>query len=358
MIALPGPVLAVEGMGAVTAVGHSAAQTTASFIAHARRMTRKALDGLPDPVTIAECAAVTGGLSGAARLQALLPSAVVEALEGFDPRRDEPAPAGPTALEILVLPSWLDEAGRLAVERTLVSALEASAAWTALSRNRICLYSDSTGAWEALDLAHRELRRSPRLRDVLLAAVDSRCDPSALSEAALRGLLHHRGNGEGFVPGEAAACLRLTRAASVLSLAEGRFALHVPARTKAPAAFWPSPEAPDGAPLSQVLEYSLSAAGMDGSHISHLASDADGSAWRARMEALALGRGSLAEAGPKPHVRPAEILGQVGTPTGLLAWILPLQTDAHGVERANTVLGWGVDPEGSCAAAVLERSPI
>lgn len=30
---------------------------------------------------------------------------------------------------------------------------------------------------------------------------------------------------------------------------------------------------------------------------------------------------------------------------------------AHGLERINTVLGWGLDPAGPAAAGVLERSP-
>lgn len=363
MIALPGPLFELTGMGAVTAVGHSVAQTTASWVGQIRRLRHRQLDALPEQITVIECTAVAGGRTGVERLQSLLPSAVVEALEGFEPgvghARRSPGKVEPLAqaVEILVLPPWVDAAGRQTLDASLTSWLDGQPGWRSLPRSRAFIQSGATGAWEALELAYRRMRDNPALRHVLIAAVDTWCEPTVLARAGQQGLLMHKGNSEGFIAGEAAACVRLERVANVMALGTDRFALHRPGRGQSAKRFWPAAEAPDSAALTSAVRDSLTAAGLNGAHLSHLASDMDGSAWRARLEGEALGRTIFADAGPKPSMRAAELLGQIGTPTGLLSWILPVQSHLHGIERINTVLGWGIDPEGSCAAAVLERAP-
>lgn len=363
MIALPGPLFALTGMGAVTAVGHSVAQTTASCVGQARRMRRRQIDALPEPITIVECTAVTSGLKSVERLQALLPSAVAEALEGFEStvgkRRHSPGKAEPAAqaLEILVLPTWVDAVGQQTTDASLTKWLDAHPEWCAQPRTRACIQIGATGAWEALELAYRQMNKNPALRHVLIAAVDSWCEPTVLEQAGQHGWLMHKANSEGFIAGEAAACVRLERVANVMALSADQFVLHRPGRGQCAERFWPGADTPDSAALTNALRDAMTAADLKGAHLSHLASDMDGSAWRARLEVEALGRIVFIDTGPKPSWRAAELLGQVGTPTGLLGWILPVQSHLHRIERINTVLGWGIDPEGRCAATVLERAP-
>jgi 3-oxoacyl-[acyl-carrier-protein] synthase-1 len=356
-VSLPSPVFGLIGVGAVTAVGHSARQSAASWLAHARAMQRLRLPELAEPVTIVPCTSVTGQLQDTARLQAMLPSAIAEALAGFTPQRDARNADQPQVLEILLLPSELDQAQCQAMHATLDQTLTHFPAWQAMANLRSHCQRGSVSAWEALEMAFRTLASHPGIDYVLIAGADSLCNPPQLARAAKQGLLQHKGNREGYVAGEAAACVLLQRMNNVLHLAPGQFALHRPGVVH-------SSDAPALATnLATALNSAMANAGMNGSHISHLASDMDGSSWRAHLESPALANSVYRETSGLPQWYLAEMLGQTGAVTGLLNWIMASQLQQ--VERINTVLNWAIDSSsqsagqgaGHCAANVLERAP-
>jgi len=338
----------------VTAIGNSMAQTAASWLTQARRMRRIQLEGYADPFTIADCESVTQGLTGPDRLIALLGSAVAEACTGLKTLNlDAPV----ECLEILVLPSRLAKEDCDRISDTLSEWLRPYETWTARPRQRNILRADATGSWVALEYAYRALEANPRLQHVMIAAVDSLCDLAFLRDAAAADRLLQPGNVQGYVPGEAATCLLLTRIANIRTLHADGFALHRPAFAKAPAPLWPSIDRPDSASLGQTLNGALQAAGMQAMHISHLESDMDGSDWRAQIESGALNRAVFSETTALPHWRPANLLGQTGAVSGLLGWLLPAVLHARHIDPVNSVLNWSVEPSGEIAACVLERSP-
>lgn len=357
MSTAPSPLLAIRSHGMVTAIGNSTAQTLASWCAETRRTRRLALEGLADPVTIADCQGVTDGLAGIDRLAALLASAVAEALDGATHLESEEGAEAGECLEILLVPHWLDDAGCARLGALLSSWIQPYATWSRRARSRLVVRAGATGSWAALEHAYRALAADPALRHVMLAAVDSACDPASLRAAAQADWLFRPGNEQGWVAGEAGACLLLERAHTVDSVPAGGFALHRPALVQAPSRFWPADAEADAGPLSQALTGALAASAMEAIHISHLQSDMDGSDWRARLEAAALNRVIFSAAHALPHWLPASLFGQVGTPGGIIAWLLFAMLHRHQIERVNTVLSCSVDPAGQVAACVLERSP-
>ncbi|ATQ74207.1 hypothetical protein CR152_06610 [Massilia violaceinigra] len=196
-----------------------------------------------------------------------------------------------------------------------------------------------------------------QLEHVLIASVDSACEPGVLADLASRDLIFGPGHAQGFVPGEAAACVLLKRAAHAGKIPATKFALHRPALIASPSGFRIDDGAPDASSLAQALARALDFAAMEAIHISHLESDMDGSDWRALLEANALNRVIFSVTTALPQWRPATLLGQTGIPSGLIGWILPAVLHAQGIEQVNTVLNWSVDASGQCAACVLERSP-
>jgi len=350
----PSPLLGMHSGGMVTAIGNSMAQTASSWITQVRRMRRIQLDGFADPFTIADCETVTNDLTGPDRLIALLASAVTEAAVGLASLKlDKPT----ECLEILVLPSWLQQESCDQISDRLTEWLRPFEAWNACATQRNILRAGATGSWAALEYAYRAMEKNPNLQHVMIAAADTFCGPAFLRHAAEANWLMRPGNSQGYVPGEAAACLLLSRVKNIREIPADGFGLHRPAFAKASEPLWPSANHPDGAPLGTALTGALQNAGMQAMHISHLESDMDGSDWRAQIESSALNRVVFTETTALPQWRPTNLLGQTGAASGLLGWLLPAVLHARHIEPINSVLNWSVEPTGEIAACVLERSP-
>ncbi|MDQ1835217.1 hypothetical protein [Massilia scottii] len=338
----------------VTAIGNSTPQTIASWVAEARRTRRILVNGFADPFTIADCNTVTSNLAGLDRLEAMLASAVAEALDGaFEVDPIESA----ECLEILVAPVWLDNQACNQLNELLTTWICPYTAWSNKPRTRLVVKAGSTGCWMALEHAYQALLSNPALNHVLIAAVDSQCEPTVLQAAASEGFLLRKGNAQGYVAGEAAGCLILQRANDINDVPAGGFALHRPALVKAPLRLWPGNEYADPTPLTQVLFGALQACAMDAIHISHLESDMDGSEWRAQLESTALDRVIFNKTTALPQWRPATLFGQPGNASGIIYWLLLTMLHQNQIERINTVLNWSIEPSGEIAACVLERSP-
>jgi 3-oxoacyl-[acyl-carrier-protein] synthase-1 len=348
------PLFALHSGGAVTAIGNSLNQTAASWLTQVRRMRRIKVADFADPFTIADCETVTAGKYGADRLSAMLISAVNEAMGGVTGLN---LGKSGIALEILLLPSWLDKDEADKVNEALTKSLASWTQWNASVNERNIMRAGSVGPWLALEYAYRALEHNPDLQYVLIAATDSLCEPKLLVDAANAELLFSATNSQGYIPGEAAACILITRTASIRMLAVDSFGLHRPRFARSQQSIWPAENRPDATPLTETLSTALQAARLEAQHISHLESDMDGSSWRAQIESDALTRTVFSQTSSLPQWRPVNLLGHTGIAGGLIGWLLPAVLQGRKIEQVNSVLNWTVDPSGEFAANVLERSP-
>lgn len=345
---LPSPLLAIRSQGAVSSTGSSSTQLLSSWLAQVKRLRRHQLPGHADPVTLAPCAAPVATAGGTKHLQTMLQSAMAEALGGLPP------PKNPQGWRLwLVLPSHLADVDRQAL------AHAAAALWGRHAPEVNLLRGGPCAGWAALHQAYAACQGNapPGASRLVIAAVDSLCDPAVLASAADRGELLQAGRSEGHIAGEAAACVVLTPLQDARALPAGHLALHRPAAAQQDEPWWPSARQPQAQPLAAALTQALAAAGMQPQHISHLLGDMDGSDWRALLESDALRRALGSTARPLAHWRPAATLGQVGAATGVLGWALCAAGVRHGVQPANTVLSWAAEPSGRAAACVMEASP-
>lgn len=326
----------------VTCLGHSTSESLSSWWLRRKAFRRLAVPGLDKPVTIAPCHHVDGDAGDATRLGKMLGSALAEAL---DNTAEEPeALTGTTVL--LLLPRHLSDVTR----QGLVDQL---AAWLGTEVRVKLLVGGSGLAWQALTEAYSMLDGNNRPRRLVVASVDSGCQPERLAREGALGRLHSAGHGDGYIAAEGAACVVLEPVNSIFALPEGMFALHRPSVRSVP----PIDQtlmAPDSAMLIEVISEALQRSGMEPAHIGTFVSDADGSAWRSRWESDMQMRQNL---NATDRLRPAELLGQTGVCTGLLSWLLPMAAHQHRLKQVNNALAWSISPDGTLAANVLERSP-
>lgn len=359
----PGVVWHLCHYGMVTPLGTSVDQSLASWVGDVRVMQKVRVPNQAAPVTIARCEALPSDQSGPARLLTMLASATAEAFQQVDDRHDATHVPGAQAIEILVLPSWIDEAQALDCGDAWARWLDGMPAWSQFKRERLVLRGASAAPWLALRHAWDRLDAGQDLQHVLIAAVDSLCEPGQLESLAQQDVLLREGHAEGFVPGEGAVCTWLQRAADVSAVPAGGFALHRPAALpvhQADAPVSPVDASPyeSGAILAQAMDIALRQARLQASQVSHLVSDMDGSSWRARQESTALESVVLPKASTLSHWQPAILTGNTGVAAGPIAWVLVARHQALSVGRVNTVLHWTIDAfDGSLAACVLERSP-
>jgi hypothetical protein len=240
-------------------------------------------------------------------------------------------------------------------------ALAAHPLWPLLGRRRgNVTLRGSNGAAHALQNAYAALESDAPPQYIVIATADSWLEPAVLESAAREGWILSQGAAkgpQGFVAGEGAACLVLRPCASVQHLPPGWFALHRPGLNDAPAGLWPSAAEGDGQSLSTAAEQALLQAGLKAEHLSHLASDMDGSGWRV-MDELRLRQRVLASAIQPQHVlRIADQLGQTGLVSLPLMWALLAEKEARHLERVNAALTWSLGLDQSTSAVVMERSP-
>jgi hypothetical protein len=341
----------IAGGGAVTPLGTNLAQTAASIIAKLRRFRRVSLPDISvKPFTISEVRGVTTDLTGLARLQVMLESALVETIASL------PAPGyiEGHALLVLALP---DELNAQAVKTMLDFAdaiVRAHPTWTALKPRAVAVQKGAAGGFAALDLAYRELSKDDALSLAIVAGVDSRVEPTLLKRAAEANLILQRGNQEGYVAAEAAAAVLLYRRADIPAK---RYALMPPALAEGET-LWPRERDHDGDVLQPVLEAALGNAQLQTEHISHWLCDSDGSVWRSREEQNALSRIAVSTQssidGEVPEL--AIRMGQVGAAWGPLMWGLTHTFAYYEAVITNAGLCWAVDPSGRVGAAAIVRS--
>jgi hypothetical protein len=340
--------------GAVTPIGTSAWQSAASWVSGQRRF-RKAVQPqvAASPLTTAECREVSAGLAGRARLAALLRAAM---LDMVDPAPGAGAGAAPHPAHtqvLLSLPLGLGPEDATLLWQECCADLPANWQWLGNAPCIAAAGSNATG-YTLLQAAQRQAAQDPDLALLLLAGVDSLVDVFSLKAAFNAGTLLTDGHTEGFIPGEAAACVLLGRATDTRATDERALFMHPVAVAQAAATRWPSAALPDGAATATALSTSMQAAGMQAEHMSHVLCDMDGSEWRAVEQSHA--RIRALELMPPTVWEPASSLGQVGAATVPLYLALAAQRCLKDRRPPNTVLTWVIEAGVLSGAAVLERA--
>ncbi|WP_437873400.1 hypothetical protein [Sorangium sp. So ce363] len=209
------PPISVVSSGVVCSVGLSTAAACAAIRASIDSFAEtQFIDRLGEPILGAPIppgalelpdeadGATLGGDGRLARMFALAASECLEQVGGLDVAR--------TCLLILG-----PEEGRPAMPedmlRRRVATVE-SACGRKLHAEARAIQGGSPGLIEALTHA-RELLASPSIHGVLVAGADSLLDPEEISEALSDERLLTGGSAGGFIPGEAAACVLVTRSA-------------------------------------------------------------------------------------------------------------------------------------------------
>jgi len=338
--------------GAVTPIGTSAWQSAASWVGGQRRFRKAAHTQIaPGPLTTAQCSEVSAGLAGNARLAALLRVAIHDMAGLAFASGTSPQPDNVQVL--LSLPQGLGQADAALIWGECRAGLPSALQWLSDSPWVAATGSNATG-FALLETAQTQAAQNPELSLLLLAGVDSLVDDSSLKAAFGAGTLLTDSHSEGFIPGEAAACVLLGRATDTRAIGERTLFLHPAAVAQAASARWPSAALPDGTATATAFSACLQAAGMRTEHISHALCDMDGSEWRAIEQSHA--RIRALGAMPPTAWEPAGSLGQVGAATVPLYLALAAQRSLKDRQPPNTLLVWAIEADVLSAAAVLERA--
>ena len=342
------PALRVLAIGAVTPVGGDARSTAAAVRAGLCGFREHAymIDTAGEPMRVAQVAAMDAGLDGAARLVALLAPALDEALAGAGGR-----------------------IARLGVAVALPpprpgGAQEAAGAVRALCEERLgrrlgpfqVFASGHAGGFEALDQA-RSWLRGGQVEAVIVAGADSYLAPQTLEWLEAEDQLHGAGplnNAWGFIPGEAAGALLLTRDgatpgsppasrpwAEVLAVGLGR-----------ESKLNKSGEVCIGEGLTQALRRALdevSAAGV----IDNVVCDMNGEAYRADEYGFSGLRVRDRLRDPTDFAAPADCWGDVGAAGLPLHLLLAASACRKGYAKGPLTLLWGSSDGGERGAAVI-----
>lgn len=352
-LAQPAPLWRIEQVGAVTAVGTSAWQSAASWVGLQKRFRRQLHSHAgSQPLTLAACPEIGQNHSGAARLACLLGAALADLLASADTAAAALASVPRVAL---VLP---DRIGRAECGALWSAALAELARWRGSAPARqlasaqvLLVQGCSTAGFDALRALSEANTPS---RPVLLVAVDSLLDADLLRQACTEQTLLTDSNRDGFIPGEAAACLWLQPVPHTAGHDNRHLVLHAPAVATNPSAHRQTEQEPQAQALTEALRTAMAHAQWQDEHVGYCISDLDGSRWRAQVHATA--RARVAPALDPIAWEPCSVTGQVGAATGPLHWALAAQRLWHDPQGPNSILSWALSPATQAAAVALERT--
>jgi hypothetical protein len=363
----PAPVLHIRASTLVTSLGDDLLTNVSAYTARKKYFRYHAIDGTK--LLTAPARDITGNLQGLQRLNALLQAAWQPMVQTLRDR-----PLAPT-LYLLALPEWL--ASDLASTtpstdpkaqplRPLIDAFSAQCRQLGLPVSAVQAFSGGSDACHAaLAQAFRWLAQEPTLQQVVLLAVDSLCDPAILLRDHRANRLYGREQSSGWVPGEAAASILLTRPPTPSQAKEpasqAGLLLLPPGLSAEPeqSPRWPSDMQGDGRLLTQAMQAALQAAELQPQHIGHHVSDSDGSSWRLEDEQAAVdGILSWASNPQKAQWMPeafqaAEFTGQLGAAWGAVNWALLHGLHQHELITLDRALCTSQDISGRCSANVV-----
>ncbi len=324
--------LAIEAMGAVTAVGDNLPLSVASIYTNARHFRTLPAVGPDGRPIIGGPAAIGDDVRGIDRLRVLALMALQECLA--DRFSQPPLPA------VICAPSLepFGRDGRWLLQRLLDDAD------LAIDPDGSQVFTTGRGALpDALALVEQRLA-SGEWPACFLVGVDSLVAPSRLAREVAAGRVAGPGNAAGFIPGEAGAALVLSLRADAGSAAiiagVGRCDGGVAFNTAA-------------AVLAAAAEQALARAGVAASSLSAICHDGAGD-WRQLEEmSVADARPPLSDAAQAQRLIPSISLGDVGAAAGVLSLAIAGLLLAKGVVQWPVLTMFSTDGA-SRAAAVLE----
>lgn len=212
------------------------------------------------------------------------------------------------------------------------------------------------GLGEAVAIA-RDLLAGGDVTSVLVAGSDSYLNVSDVNEGLASGRLRSTENKDGFIPGEAAACVLLARPGALSATAPALFLLGSGSADEPDS--WSSARANTGKGLAQAIRRALAGAGVAASAVDHRLGDCSGESFFFDEATYAWGR-VLREPGPPGHrhLLVASSVGEVGTAAGPLMLALALDLARRDPGQRKISLLHLSSSDGHRAALVTGPSPV
>ncbi|WP_375766142.1 hypothetical protein NR798_31160 [Archangium gephyra] len=297
-----------------------------------------------EPIICSEFALLPPELLHRERVLSLLELAVSDAAREIDPAEQArmplivgtPAPERPGGVSEL-FPEVL-----VRLQREHALRFE-----TALSR---CIPTGNSAGLHALAEARTLMERHPQIPGCYVAGVDSLVNAPALWWFDRRGSLKRPGNSDGVIPGEAAACIRVTRRPppgrpgpmAILGLGFAR-------ETALPQS--DEPLRANG--MVEASRLALAEAGLGIADIDFRLSDASGEGYGFKEISLALSRMLRTRKESVPLWLPAETLGEIGAASGIAALVVASVAMGRGYAPGTRAICYTADHSGDRAVAVL-----
>jgi 3-oxoacyl-[acyl-carrier-protein] synthase I len=300
--------VSVQAVGMVSPLGLTAASSCAALRARLSRYRELPIhDSAGEPVIGSPAIEAAGGLHGAARIVALLESAIRDCIESYQLR------FGSSYGQVAVLISAGDgsrpDCGPELSRRVLE---EITRTWSWIVRESSRVYTEGeTGFFLALNEA-RDCLQDGKIEGCIVAAVDSLVNPRAIKWLEEHGRLKTESNSDGVIPAEAAAALWVTldhrRSPALLEINGLGFA-NEPSATD-------SERANTSEGLAEAIRRALADAQMGIQDIDFQVGGMTGERWEFMESSTAIAR-VLRKHKPQFNLWvPAELLGDVGAALG------------------------------------------
>jgi hypothetical protein len=343
-------------VGAITSAGTSARQSAASWVGLQRRFRKEIRRDVGlQAITLASCPEITSGQSGTEALARLLSAALADMLTTAQaPLKSLSTEQAPKTV-CLAFPQSLSEAGAADAWHRSLELLRqyGHGAWTDFLANlpNVAFKFGNAASYRAL-----ECLQTPAIEHsaALVIAVDRLLDVEFLRSEYKEKRLLTSDASDGYIPGEAAACLWLLPCRDTHHSDDRTWVLHPPCIANSASAHCQDGIDTDPLALTQALKGALANAGWQGQHVGRTLSDFDGSAWRAKLQMTARMRAS-GELTSRDW-EPASVTGQIGAASGAVHWALAVQRLRHDKQVPNSILAWALDAHTATGAVALERT--
>jgi 3-oxoacyl-[acyl-carrier-protein] synthase I len=329
--------LAIEAIGAFTAVGKNGPETMGSLLSRVQLFDDLDLKGATGEPMTGAMTPIPKRVTGVERLFALAFYAVEDCVAA--------APPSHRRLPLILSTPVLDDDQATA----LLSSLAAEASLQIdLPSSRVIARGRQSAPVVLAEA--RAMILSRRSEACLVAGVDSLVEPARLEPLVAAGRVRDGVNLDGFTPGEASACLMLARARPSHG---GAFLLGLGAADER--GRWHGEPPITGAGLGSAFRAALADAGTSAADLAYIAHDISGQ--HAAFEELALALGRLPARQSDAEVwGPATCIGETGAAAGFVSLAMLAFYVAKGV-LAGPALASLVSEGGVRGAAVIAPRP-
>lgn len=301
-----------------------------------------------EPIVCSELSLLPARMLHRERLLALLGLAVADATQGMDP-------SNLARIPLLVGTSEQKRPGGVSelIPDALAQLQQEHGVQLSTLHSR-CLPMGKTGGLHALAAARELLARDPRLPGCLVAGVDSLVNAPSLWWLKQNQRLKGRGQSDGVIAGEAAACILVTRRPP-----EGLQPVEVAGLSFAhESATLDSDEPLRAAGLTQASRAALLEAGLSMEDMDFRLSDASGEGYAFKELALVLARVLRVRKETLPLWLPAECLGETGAAMALVSLIWATVAMRRGYAPGPRAISYSASDSGDRAVAVLRAHEV